>query len=81
MLVSAPVSFVPDPAHPAMLQQGYLRDMHPNAVPLFRYSNCCAPYQVQRARETVDLEIACRVCNGPHAAREGQFVLKWFLLR
>jgi hypothetical protein len=33
MLVSAPVSFVPDPggtARPAKLQQGCLRDMHPN---------------------------------------------------
>jgi hypothetical protein len=31
--------------------------------------------------ETVDPQIACRVCNGPLAAREGQFVLKSFLLR
>jgi len=31
--------------------------------------------------ETVELEVACRVCNGPLVAREGQFVLKYFLLR
>jgi hypothetical protein len=56
----------------------------PSAVPLFRCSRCFALYQVIKAPadpETVDLEIACRVCNEPLAAREGQFVLKYFLLR
>jgi hypothetical protein len=56
----------------------------PNAVPLFRCKTCFALYQVVKAQagpETVDLEIACRVCNGPFLAREGQFVLKYFLLR
>jgi hypothetical protein len=31
--------------------------------------------------ETVDLEVACSICRGPLVAREGQFVLKYFLLR
>ena len=56
----------------------------PNSVPLVHCSNCQALYQVVKAQagpETVDLEIACRVCNGPLTAREGQFVLKYFLLR
>jgi hypothetical protein len=56
----------------------------PNSIPLVHCSNCQALYQVVKAQagpETVDLEIACRVCNGPLTAREGQFVLKYFLLR
>jgi hypothetical protein len=56
----------------------------PNAVPLFRCKSCFALYQVVKApagAETVDRELACRVCNGSLAAREGQFVLKYFLLR
>jgi hypothetical protein len=56
----------------------------PNSVPLVHCSNCQALYQVVKAQagpETVDLEIACRVCNGPLTAREGQFVLKYCLLR
>ena len=61
------------------------RDMpDPNSIPLFRCSSCFALYQVvktQAGPETVDPQIACRVCNGPLAAREGQFVLKYFLLR
>jgi hypothetical protein len=53
----------------------------------FRFSAAQAAlrlYQVvktQAGPETVDPQIACRVCNGPLAAREGQFVLKYFLLR
>ena len=61
------------------------RDMPgPNTVPLVHCSNCQALYQVvkvQAGAETVDLEIACQVCNEPLTAREGQFVLKYFLLR
>jgi hypothetical protein len=56
----------------------------PNSVPLFRCKSCIALYQVVKAQggpETVDPQIACRVCNGPLAARDGQFVLKYFLLR
>ena len=46
----------------------------PNSVPLFRCKSCFALYQVvktQAGPETVDPQIACRVCNGPLAAREG----------
>jgi hypothetical protein len=61
------------------------RDMpDPNSVPLVHCSNCQALYQVVKAQEgpeTVDLEIACQVCKGPLTARQGQFVLKYFLLR
>jgi hypothetical protein len=56
----------------------------PNATPLFRCPSCNALYQVVKAEagpETVALEIACRVCSRPLVAREGQFVLKYFLLR
>jgi hypothetical protein len=55
-----------------------------NSVPLFRCKSCFALYEVVKAPaapKTVNLEIACRVCNEPLAAREGQFVLKYFLLR
>jgi hypothetical protein len=54
------------------------------SIPLFRCSSCFALYQVTKARagsETVDLKIACQVCDEPLVAREGQFVLKYFLLR
>jgi hypothetical protein len=56
----------------------------PNAVPLLRCKSCFALYQVVKARaspEGVEPEVACRVCNEPLVAREGQFVLKYFLLR
>src|SRR6516165_9788633 len=56
----------------------------PNAVPLFHCKSCFALYQIVKAPagpETVDREIACRVCNKPLVAREGQFVLKYFFLR
>jgi hypothetical protein len=57
----------------------------PNSVPLFRCSGCFASlYQVTKAAagpETVDLKIECRVCKAPLPAREGPFVLKYFLLR
>ena len=56
----------------------------PNAPPLFRCPSCKALYQVVKAEagpETVDLEVACSICRGPLGAREGQFVLKYFLLR
>jgi hypothetical protein len=56
----------------------------PNSIPLFRCSSCFALYQVIKAlagSETVDLKIACHVCGEPFVAREGQFVLKYFLLR
>jgi predicted Zn finger-like uncharacterized protein len=57
---------------------------NPNAPPFFRCPNCNALYQVVRAKagpETVDLEAACGICGGALVAREGHFVLKYYLLR
>jgi hypothetical protein len=55
----------------------------PNAIPLFRCSRCFALYQVtaQADSDKHDLKIICQVCNEPLAARKGQFVLKYLLLR
>jgi hypothetical protein len=55
-----------------------------NSIPLLRCSSCFALYQVTKAAvgpEAVDLKIACMVCSAPFPAREGPFVLKYFLLR
>ena len=52
--------------------------------PFFKCPNCDALYQVVRVEagpEISDGEIACRVCGSPLAARDGEFVLKYFLLR
>jgi hypothetical protein len=53
-----------------------------------RYSfvcpNCDALYElvkVEAGPETVDRAVACRSCDAPLPGREGQFVLKYFLLR
>jgi len=57
---------------------------NPNKSPLFRCPNCNALYQVVRTKaepEIVDLKTTCGICSGPLVAREGQFVLKYFLLR
>ncbi len=55
----------------------------PSAIPLFRCSKCFALYQVtaQAGPHNDDLQIVCQVCNEPLAARKGQFVLNYFLLR
>ncbi len=57
----------------------------PTRVEFFKCPNCDALYQVVRAEAgpetTSDGEIACRVCGAPLAARDGEFVLKYFLLR
>ena len=56
----------------------------PHPPPFFRCPSCKALYQVVKAEagpETVDVEVACSICRGPLGAREGQFVLKYFLLR
>ena len=50
----------------------------------FNCPNCNALYhliKVEAGPETIDFEIACRVCGAPLAAREGSAVLKYFLLR
>ena len=46
--------------------------------------NCnalCQVVKVEAGPETADQEIACGVCGAPLAARDGKFVLKYFLLR
>jgi hypothetical protein len=50
----------------------------------FTWPNCCALYDVVKVEagpETVVQDIACRVCKAPLANREGQFILKYFMLR
>lgn len=50
----------------------------------FHCPNCDALYQLiqtEAGPETVDQRIACRVCDSPFPARDGQFILKYFLLR
>jgi predicted Zn finger-like uncharacterized protein len=55
-----------------------------NRPPLFFCPNCKALYQVVRTEagpEAADHEINCRECKAPFPAREGKFVLKYFMLR
>jgi predicted RNA-binding Zn-ribbon protein involved in translation (DUF1610 family) len=50
----------------------------------FHCPNCNALYQIVRQEagpETIDKGITCRSCGAPLPAREGKFVLKYFLLR
>jgi hypothetical protein len=56
----------------------------PPAFNPFTCPNCDAFYQVVKVEagpETDNREITCRACGGPLVAREGKFVLKYFLLR
>ena len=56
----------------------------PPAFGPFTCPNCDAYYQVVKVEagpETRDGELACRVCGAPLASRDGEFVLKYFLLR
>lgn len=53
-------------------------------IQFFNCPNCNALYQIIKAEagpESVDREVACRVCVGPLPGREGKFVVKYFLLR
>jgi hypothetical protein len=46
--------------------------------------NCYALYRIIRVevrREIIEREITCQACGGPLPAREGKFVLKYFMLR
>jgi hypothetical protein len=46
--------------------------------------NCNALYRMvgqEAGPETLYRELTCRACGGPLPAREGKFVLKYFLLR
>ena len=50
----------------------------------FTCPNCQALYEIVRMEagpETDSREIVCRACGSPLVAREGKFVLKYFLLR
>lgn len=51
----------------------------------FKCPNCAALYQVIRVESgpetTADQEVACRACGAPLDAHDGEFVLKYFLLR
>ena len=50
----------------------------------FTCLNCDALYQVVKTgpeQETVDRWATCRSCGGPLPARDGKYVLKYFLLR
>lgn len=54
------------------------------AEPSFACPNCGALYQVVKVEagaETADREITCRSCGAPFAAREGNLVLKYLLMR
>jgi len=49
----------------------------------FKCPNCGAHYQVvitDAGPETVDRQINCRACGAPFNGRDGQFVLKYFLV-
>ena len=46
----------------------------------FHCSNCNA-FKVEAGPETVDREITCRCCEAPLIGREGNLVIKHFLLR
>ena len=60
---------------------GVRRDTHRRAFNTFTCPNCEALYQVVEVEAGPDREITCQVCGGPLAGREGDFVLKYYLLR
>jgi predicted Zn finger-like uncharacterized protein len=56
----------------------------PASFPSFTCPHCQALYQVVKAEagpESVDRAVPCRSCGEPLPGREGNFVLKYFLLR
>ena len=55
-----------------------------NRPPLFFCPTCKALYQVVKTEagpETVNYDITCQECKAPFPAREGNFALKYFMLR
>ena len=49
----------------------------------FKCPDCGAVYQVVKVEagpETVDRQVRCRACGAPLGGRDGDFVLKYFLL-
>jgi transcription elongation factor Elf1 len=52
-------------------------------VTRFDCSNCGAHYhlvRVEAGAETTSREITCRSCGAPLQAREGRYILKYFLV-
>jgi transcription initiation factor IIE alpha subunit len=56
---------------------------NPSSFNFYTCPNCSALYEVVKveAGPATDREITCPVCDAPLAGREGEFVLKYFLLR
>jgi hypothetical protein len=58
--------------------------MHGTTTTQFNCANCnalCYSIKVEAGPETVDRELNCGACGAPLPARDGQFVLKYFLLQ
>jgi hypothetical protein len=58
--------------------------MHGTTTTQFNCTKCNALYHLIKAEagpETVDRDLNCQACGAPLPARDGQFVLKYFLLR
>jgi len=58
--------------------------MHGTTTTQFNCANCKALYhliKVEAGPETADRELHCQACDAPLPARDGEFVLKYFLLR
>jgi hypothetical protein len=56
----------------------------PSSFNSFTCPNCQALYQIVKVEagpETDNREIVCCACGGPLTGREGNLVLKYFLLR
>ena len=52
--------------------------------PFFRCATCSALYHIVKVEadaEAADFEIKCRVCGATLPSHEGQFPMKYFLLR
>src|SRR4029077_14637987 len=57
---------------------------HNTTTTQFNCTNCNALYHLIKGEagpETVDRDLNCVACGAPLPARDGQFVLKYFLLR
>jgi DNA-directed RNA polymerase subunit RPC12/RpoP len=58
-------------------------DVPPDVPADFKCSKCNAHYKVVRVKaesQSLDRPLHCKVCNQPLAARDGEDVLKYFLL-
>jgi hypothetical protein len=56
----------------------------PSSFDFFTCLNCKALYQLVKVEadpETVDRALTCLACGAPLPSREGEFALKYFLLR